>query len=222
MPNENAVTLDSLSAANKRNIQAIKRPILDAARSFGQVRERLTELAPRMVKAYNAIVADVERFAFVDFVRLIDPSVPTHAADRDNTPGYRNHRTYYTMQYMRRLVQQQRGARGQQGVRDSATDGFARTLATILQIVDDPGPVWEAIQREFDFTERLMSRLRRRVEATKPLFKLQTARPAKVGNVIHMERTTATVQGEAAEPMRQPGRSVTLPAEPARARKRAA
>jgi hypothetical protein len=211
MPKLVPVTVEGLSPANRRQLQTLRRPVMDAARSFGQVRERLTDLAPRVVKLYNAIVADMERFTFVDFVRLFDATVPTHAADRDGTTGYRNHRTYYTLQYMRRLVATAGRQRGPQGVRDSATDALARTLATVLQIVEDHERVWSAIQSEFQFSERLMTRLRRRVSDTKPLIKLEATRPAKVGNVIHMDRATtapATAPPEAAEPMQQPGRRV--------------
>lgn len=215
MPNKAAVTMDGLSAANRKRVQALRRPVMDAAQSFGKVREKLVDLAPKVVKLYNDIVADVEQFTFVDFVRLFDDTVPTHAADRDDgrITGYRTHRTYYTMQYMRRLAMPGR-PRGTQGVRDSATDALARSLATILQIVEDPERIWTAIQNEFQFGERVMTRLRRRVSDTKPLIKLQATRPAKVGNVIHMDRTTAPAPaaqgGNAAEPLAQPGRRVAL------------
>jgi hypothetical protein len=194
---------------------------MDAAKSFGAVREKLSELAPRMVKLYNDINS-ATGITFVEYVRLYDPSVPTHAADRNSTTGYRNHRTYYTMQYMRRLVQLQNAPRrGRQGVRDSAVDDLARTLATILQIVDDPEKVWSAVQSEFGYSERVFTRLRKRVDNTQPVIKLQIAKPAKVAGVVHMERLQPEeTEGEA---LRQPGRNVVLPApsEGPRARKRA-
>lgn len=202
-----AITIDSLSAVHRRQIQALRRPVLDAARSFGAVRERLTDLAPKVVKLFNSITAESERFTFVDYVRTFDPSVPTHAPDRDGVTGYRNHRTYYTMQYMRRLVQltgTRRRTPG--GVRDSATDALARTLATILQIVEDHERVWTAIQQEFDFSERLMTRLRKRVDNTQPLIKLEATRPAKVGKVIHMEPATATQSADIEAEVNAPAR----------------
>jgi hypothetical protein len=195
------VTLETLNAAAKRQVLALRRPVMDAARQFGAVRERLSDLAPKIVKLFNMILADNEAFTFVSFVRLFDPTVPTHAADRNGETGYRNHRTYYTLAYMRRLVQLQ-GTRRRTpgGVRDSATDALARTLATVLQVVEDSEAVWHAIQSEFQFTERLMTRLRKRVDATKPLIQLEPTRRAtvSVGKVIHMERTEPT-QAEAAQ-----------------------
>lgn len=204
------ITFEMLPASHKRSVQALRRPVLEAARSFGTVRERLSELAPKIVKLYNSITADVERFTFVDFVRMFDGTVPTHAADRDGNTGYRNHRTYYTLAYMRRLVQTQ-GTRNRTpgGVRDSATDALARTLATVLQIVSDHEQVWNAIQSEFGFTERLMTRLRKRVDNTKPLIKLEATRPAKVGKVIHMDRTTAPTGEQIAAEVNTPARRKT-------------
>jgi hypothetical protein len=211
------VTLESLSAANKRQVLALRRPVMDAARQFGAVRERLQDLAPKIVKLFNGILAENDGFTFVAFVRLFDPTVPTHAADRDGVIGYRNHRSYYTLAYMRRLVQLQ-GTRRRTpgGVRDSATDALARTLATVLQIVEDSEAVWGAIQSEFQFTERLMTRLRKRVEGTKPLIQLEPTRRATVtvGKVIHMDRSEPT-QTEAAQ-------AATIEADTRGARKRRA
>lgn len=208
MPEE-SVTVENLSAPLRRQVQALRRPVVDAARQFGHIRERLTDLAPKVIKLFTAIQAEHAAYTFVAFARLFDPSIPTHAADRDGKIGYRNHRVYYTLAYMRRLVQLGGNRRrGQQGVRDSATDALARTLATILQVVAEPESVWNAIQTEFGFSERLMTRLKTRVSNTQPLFKLAATKPAKVGDVIHMESTAApAAEGE---PLTQPGRNVSL------------
>lgn len=221
MPDVQTLTVGNLNAAHRKTLQALRRPVTDAARSFGIVREKLQGLAPKIVKLFDSIKAEHTNFTFVDFCRMFDGSIPTHAGDRDGKIGYRNHRVYYTLAYMRRLVQATSAStrRGQQGVRDSATDALARTLATILQIVAEPEPVWAAIQAEFGFGERLMTRLRKRVEATKPLIKLEAARPVKASGVIHMERIAEPATS--AEPMAQPGRRVEVEA-PARKRKPAA
>lgn len=212
-----AVTIGSLSAVLKKTLQTLKRPVMDAAKQYSVVREKLSDLAPRVMKLFTQIQADHEGISFVDFVRMFDETVPTHAADRNGETGYRNHRTYYTLSYMRRIVQTGgRQRRGTQGVRDTATDGLARAIATVLQVVADPEQVWKAVQAESGYTERLMNRLRKRVAETKPFIKLTASKPIRVGNVVHM----APRQPEAAEPLRQPGRAVVLPA-PA-GRKRAA
>src|SRR5690349_11080230 len=126
MAKAEVITINTLSAAHRKAVQGMRRQVLDAAHKFGALRERLSDLAPKVVKLYNAIVAEQDGFTFVDFCRLFDATVPTHAADRDGVTGYRNHRTYYTLQYMRRLVQMSgTRRRTQQGVRDSATDALA-------------------------------------------------------------------------------------------------
>jgi hypothetical protein len=212
-----AFGIDALSKPFRTQVTNLKRSVMDAATKFNAVREKLADLAPRVVKLFTSLQAEHETMTFVDFCRLFDPTVPTHAADRGAERGYRNHPTYYTLNYMRRVVQlnganRQRG--GQQGVRDSAADGLARSLATILQVVDTSSveKVWKALQDELGFSERIMTRLRKRVEQTEPLFKMQLAKPAKVGNVIHMERTAAQPdtdrQTGANEPLAQPGRRI--------------
>jgi hypothetical protein len=211
-----AITINSLSAVHKRQVQALRRPVLDAAVKLGAIRERLSDLAPKVVKLYDAIKAEHTTFQYVAFVRLFDASVPTAAEE------YRNHRTYYTMQYMRRLVQQAGMVgrkRGQQGVRDTAVDGLARTLATIMQIVPDTEQpmIWRAVEQELQLLPRTLARLQRRVAATKPLIRLETARPAKIGNVIHMDRTAVT-EAETPAVGRQPGRDVEHAARGARKR----
>jgi hypothetical protein len=210
--NVTSITVNQLNAAHRKALQALRRPVTDAAKAFGAVREKLTDLAPKVMKLYNAIVAESETFTFVEFCRMFDPSIPTHAADRDGVIGYRNHRVYYTLQYMRRAVQTANTGRrrGQQGVRDSATDALARTLATILQIVAEPEQVYAAVQSEFAFGERLMTRLRKRVEATKPLIKLETSKPAKIGKVVHMERAAAPATDAVGNPLGQPGQRVRV------------
>jgi hypothetical protein len=221
MPEVSNVSEKLLSPEQRRTLRTLRRPIMDAARSFGAIREKLADLAPKVVKLFNGIVADNERFTFVDYVRMFDPTVPTHAADRDGTTGYRNHRTYYTLAYMRRMVAQTGRPRGQQGVRDSATDALARMIATVLQIVSEPEQVYGAVQTEFQFSERLMTRLRKRVDLTKPLIKLEATKPAKIGNVIHMPRTAPAAAQGPEEALARPGQRVTLPApsEGPRARK---
>lgn len=199
--NTERVTINNLSAALKRQVFALRRPITDIANRFGVVRESLKDTAPKVMRLYNAIKADNESFTFVEFARLFAPDLPTHPADKDGVTGYRNHKIYYTLDYMRRMANLR--PRGRQGVRDSATDALARSIATILQVVADAGPVWQAVQAEFQFNERMMTGLRRRVEATRPLFALTLPRPVRVGNVIHMERQTAAIEEE-----RQAGRRV--------------
>lgn len=199
MPND--LTLQGLSAGLRRQVQGVKRQVTDIAGKFGVVRESIKMLAPRVIGIYNAIKAENAAYTFVDFARLFDATIPTHAADRDGAMGYRNHKVYYTLQYMQRQVTLR--PRGARGVRDSATDALARTIATMLQLPGvDANAVWAAVQTEFNFGERVMTRLRRRVESTQPLFQLQVPRAGQVrmGNVIHMEPRVEAAAEPAAAP----------------------
>lgn len=207
-----AISIQTLAKGLRTQVQALRRPILEVSAKFGAVREKLEAIAPKVIKLYNAIIGEHEGFTFVEYVRLFDPTVPTHAPDRDGVTGYRNHRTYYTLQYMRRIVQlkNQPRRRGQQGVRDSATDALARTLASMLQVIDGDSAVqlWNAVQSEFGFGERVMTRLRKRVENTRPIITLKIAKPVHVTakDVVHMER----IAPPTAAPLAQPGRNVEV------------
>lgn len=182
----------------QRQIDALKPELNRFAQRFAVVQESRAELAPRFMRLFNQIAGDHDNFTFVEFVRLFDATVPTQAAGDD---GYRTHKTYMAADYLRRLTRQR--PRGRQGVRDSATDALARTIATVMQAVRDPLPMWSAIQAEFGFTERAMTGLKRRVEATKPLFELVVPRPVPVGTVIHMQRQAAPAEAEAAPARRR-------------------
>lgn len=202
---EDRVTFESLSAGIKREVQNLKRPIAALVEKFSVVRESLKEYAPKIMKLYNTIAADNTNFTFVDFVRFFAPDLPTHSADRDGAPGYRSHKVYYTMDYMRRMATLRR--RGVQGVRDSALDILARSIATLLQVKDvHPETVWSAVQKEFNFGPRKMTRLRKDVAATKPLFELVVKGPVKVGPIVHMEPLAK--EARASEPLAQKGRRV--------------
>lgn len=184
----------SLSAAQKRELAALKRPVSTIVAAFSGVRERVKDIAPKVVRFFNQIKADVPEgvaFGLADFARLFDASVPTHAADKDGEPGYRQHKMYYTLDYMRRVVSGAGRPRGQQGRRDPAADQLARLLATVLQVVKDADPIWRAVGQEFGLQARGIARLKARVEDAKPIIDLSGAmKPVNVGadKIVHVER----------------------------------
>ncbi len=174
------IIVNELSTSIRKQINALKPEITSFAKSFGLMQAKRVDLAPKFMKVYAAISADTT-ITFVEYVRLFVPNLPTKA---DGPDGYRNNSTYMACDYLRRLNTQR--PRGRANVRDSSTDALARALATILQIVSDVDKVWAAVQTEFKFRERAMTGLRRRVEQTKPLFKMEATKPIKVGTVLHM------------------------------------
>lgn len=194
------VTLDTIDAKTRKMILGLRRPIIEAAQKFGVVRDTLKMIAPRVMGAFFDIKRNNTKFTFVEYARMIDPTVPTHDQARDGVPGYKEHKTYYTMDYMRRMETQR--PRGRQGVRDTATDGLARAIRTILQVVAEQDLVWTQVKQEFQLTDRMVTSLRKRVESAEPLFTLKIAKPVHIAKIVHME-STKTVQavdeGEGAE-----------------------
>lgn len=190
-----AVTVGTLSAALRRTFQATRRQVLDAATRYGAIRETITEIAPRVIGLYNSIKNENPRFTFAEFARLYDPSVPMQSAD------YKLHKVYYTLQYMQRVVSTGGRARNAGGVRTSATEALARTIATMLQLPGvEAASVFAAVKAEFGYGDRVMARLERRVKATQPLFNITVPRAntVRVGNVIHMVPPVAPAAGAAA------------------------
>lgn len=182
------LTLSDLSAAEKRAVTGMKKSVMSLAESFGVVRAKASELAPPIMKLFKQLAAKHDDLDFVGFTRLFDASIPTHADDKDGVEGYRKHKVYYTLDYMRRLTMRRRT--GQQGKTDPAVDQLARTIATILQIVKDPAPVWAALTDEFNFSARMLGRLKTRVAAAKPVIDLShVVKPINIdgAKVIHME-----------------------------------
>ena len=205
------VTVESLSKALRATLSQLKRPVVDLANRFSVVRQSIkADIGPRVMRLFNSIKAEHDTFSFVEFARMFDASVPTHAAERNGVPGYREHKVYYTLDYMRRLQTQR--PRGRQGVRDTATDALARAIATLIANLppDQHGRVWEAVQREFQYNERIIGRLQKRVTATRPLFILEIPRAGvvRVGNVIHMESARQVQPVEEGQELAQPRRRV--------------
>lgn len=191
-----------LNAVEQRQVNSFKRAISDVSNKFKGVRAKINEIAPGIMKLFDNLKAR-HGVDFVSFVRLYAPDLPTHAADKDGVTGYRKHPVYYSLDYMRRLTNLQTAAgkpRGRQGVRDVATDALARSLATILQIVKDPGPVWAAVQDQFKMSQRLVTGLQNRVKETKPLLDLSDVmKPIKITseNVVKMVSTKGASEAAA-------------------------
>lgn len=218
------LTIKTLSAALRRQVQQVKGQVVSLAKTYGVVREKVSAIAPRVMKLYRACTDEADgAFTLADFARLFDPSVPTHAADNDEGPGYRNNKTYYTLAYMQRVVQAANRPKGRQGQYNPATARLERALATILQIVKDPDPIWNAVAQEFNLGDRGKARLIARVKATKPLIDLSAVlKPVSVDDsrIVHMPRAVAApapAAGEGGEggevkALRRPGRRVKVAA----------
>lgn len=213
-----------LSAVEQRALTGLRKSVTSLSEKFGVVRESAREIAPRVMRLFNELAAKHENLGgFVGFARLFDSSIPTHAADKDGIEGYRKHKVYYTLDYMRRLVNIR--PRGQQGRRDPALDQLARTIATVLQIVKDPDPVWSALTSEFRFSPRMVARLKSRVESVKPVIDLSSViKPINLSSakIIHMEPFRKGANNDATETTVMEHATAAIKRRPGRPRKQVA
>lgn len=198
---DEVITLADLTAQERTAVGDLKGNVTSIAKQLWTVREASRTVAPKIMKLYNTLAAKYERLGgFVGFARLFDNTIPLKAGTTD-APGYRQHKTYVALDYMRRLIRV-RPARGTQGRRDPATDQLGRALATIVQIVkgDAMNVVWDAIATEFGLSERAIARLKSRVGQVSPLIDLKAIKPINVtpSNVIHVAATPASSAQESA------------------------
>lgn len=199
----------TLGGTLKRAVTAMQKPIEKLVSQFAEFRDAAKPTWPKVAALYAQVLTEHPSATFVEFVRLFAPDMPTHAADRESVPGYRNHKVYYTLNYMKRTWgTKRRGAAG--GVRATATVALASMIKTVLAVVSEPAPVWAAIQERFSFTEREMNRLKKRVAETQPVFEVKLPAKAhiKIGKVIHMQAPAEAAAAAEGEPMRQAGRAV--------------
>jgi hypothetical protein len=195
---EEVFSEDKLSGPERTTFASIKREVLDLGKRYGIIREKIAKIAPKVIANFKALDAKyTDLGGFIGYCRMIDPKVPTHAADDGDELGYRNHRTYQALDYMRRLVnaanRPPRDANTTQGARNPATDQLARLLASVLTIkgIDD-AVVWGAVSQEFGMPaeSRSLARLKARVEKTKPLIDLHTAAVKGEARIIPMRAAT--------------------------------
>lgn len=193
-----------LNAGQKRQIATLKPQVRNLAGKFTVIRAKVKEIAPKVLAVFNAIKAEHGAFTFVQFAREFDSSIPTFPNDKEGgVIGYKNHKVYYTLDYMRRVVNLK--PRGKGGKRIEATDWLARSIATVLAAIDDPAAFWTAVASQMDLDSTQLARLQRRVKATQPLVELRVQRPARVGNVIQMTPPPAT---ETAAPVTEVGKAM--------------
>jgi hypothetical protein len=178
----------AISKKTKKGIDALKKPFMAFSTAFGALAISRAELAPKFMKVYGAYLQETGG-SYVDFVRMVDPSVP---ADR---AAYREHKSYKAAEYLRRLVAR-RDVKGnrQKPVRSNLA-AMARLIATIQPLVADVEAFWKGLSAEFGLTARQTGRLRQVVGASQPLLKINVARPSPV-RVIHVtpEQMTEAAQ----------------------------
>lgn len=182
-------SMNELSAALKRQIEAVKKSFNSFAKELGLVNETRAELAPRVMKAQAAFQTETGNASWLGFYRLLDPTIPT---DRD---GYRAHPSYKAGEYLRRLSgRSDVGGKGTQSTRGKGVNGLARVIATLLPIVSNQDALWAGIAKEFSLTARQIGNLRTATGQVKPLMVLAGVRPQAI-KIIHAEPDSQAAEG---------------------------
>lgn len=147
----------TLSAKMRTMIDSVREPFTTFVDDFSALMQTSrAELAPRVMRVFAAYKAETDG-TFVDFVRLLDASIP---ADRQK---YRAHRAYQAADYLRRLVTQAPRALARKRGPRPATPlvALARLIATVLPAVDPTGQVWAAFVKEMHWSAEQAKRLQK-------------------------------------------------------------
>lgn len=191
---------DTLTPALQRQITALRRPFSAFVERFHGLTQSRAQLAPQFMRVYGAYQA-AGGGTFVTFIRTLDPSLPMETA------AYKATTAYQAADYLRRLVARRSTGEGNRAPAAPATrsnlTALARTLATILPLVRDAAIVWRAVEQEFGFTARQVTRLQQVVSATQPLLTLPGVHPS-TPRIVHMEVPVNPVA--ATQPSAQQGR----------------
>lgn len=148
------VTQDALTPKATALIVALRSPFKAFAEGFTHLITARGELAPQFMKAFGAWRAET-RGTFVQFVHLLDASVPL---DRK---GYRNNNVYRSADYLRRLSNRPRSARANpKNAAVTPMVALARLVATVMPIVDPSGQILDAFVREMRWSPQQVARLK--------------------------------------------------------------
>lgn len=174
------VTLQ-LSAKLETVIDNLRRPFKAFVSQFKEMTVSRAELAPLFVQAYTAFEKETEG-SFIQFCRLVDPTIPPDRA------SYRNDSGYQAATYLRRLVQQAQAAPTRKRGPKPATPlvALARFVATVLPVVDPTGAIWSAFVAEMHWSERQAQRVQALGVKTGPI-----AIPRKVQSILEHKRAAA-------------------------------
>jgi hypothetical protein len=160
-----------LTPRTQKVIDAVRPLFGNFAKDFGVLAARRSDLAPKFMQAFGVYYAETQD-TFVNFVRLLDPTVP---AERD---AYRAHKVYQAADYLRRLVSARVGSA--EGGGDPSTmpvptiESMARMLAAVLPLVQPTAvpSLWAAIESELRWTPRQVAKLQRLTDSAAPLVHL--------------------------------------------------
>lgn len=174
----------AISAKVTTAINGLRKPFMSYAAKFGELTEARKDFAPKLMKVFGAWMQDTGSNRFVQFVRLLDPTIPM---DRE---GYRAHHSYMAADYLRRASgRKDTGTNRAKPVRSNLAI-MARLLATIQPLSLDPAALWEGVKREFALTDRQVTKLQQVVAASQPLIRIPNVKPFRV-KIVHVPHDEA-------------------------------
>lgn len=148
-------------------VDSVRAQFTDFAVNVGAMLTTKAKFAPIFMKACLAWQAETTG-TFIQFTRLIDPSIP------EAQKAYRAHSGYQAADYLRReFATQQRRAEAKRtghttGQRQAPTvtplDAVARLLATILPLVTDTPKLWALMSNELRWTDRQLTKVQHMAE----------------------------------------------------------
>lgn len=192
---KNAATdmIAKLKASTQRALSGIKGQWNEYAKAFAVMTQKRSDLAEPLMKLYGACLSDLGRLTFVNFLRMIDPTMPANRDEEEIggkiVAGYRTHPTYQAGLYLQRLTTTGQGGRARGGARGiNAVDRMARVLATMIPLVADEAKFWQAVAAELQIDGAALTRLQNKTKETEPLIKLPTLRSKFPVKVIHIAR----------------------------------
>jgi hypothetical protein len=208
-------SIDSLSAAERKRVDAIKAPLAAFKTQYQNVLKRVDQIGQKFVAFYDELkkTHGPTRVSWPAYVKLFFPDLPDAREDREK------HQGFLACQFLRQRVQPRgRGARGAQN-RERPTVKIAAMLSTLLAwIKPDAHPlVWTAVEQRFQMNAAGMKRLRDEVAQTKPLISVPKHKPVSItaANVVKMPTATPAAS-QVIEGMKAAHQRVTIGA---RARK---
>jgi hypothetical protein len=208
---------EKLSGGLKRQIESMRDQFGEYGAAFRAAWTKREELCEPFFRLFGAVQAE-QSCTFVQFVGLMDPTVPVDQRDDDprtGTKGYRSHPSYNAALYMQRLQQQRNRERQREEAGDqtnrpralNARERLARVLASMVQVIRD-GEIerfWSGIGEELDLDTQSLARLRKDTESAEPIIRIpENMRPASKlpVRIIHMVRPGEHGEGDEQEARR--------------------
>lgn len=198
-----AVVPADLSAKVRRAIDSIRPPFRAFVAQFSDLTQSRADLAPSFMKAFGHFQFETGQ-SFVDFVRVLDPTIGPSRAD------YRQHKAYQAADNLRRLAAAQSRPKSATSTGNSSVtpstplDGMARLIASILPLIsaDQVPTLWDAVLREMHWTARQVASLQNRASHTDALIAVRP--PKGAGGVIPQLRIAPVARHDADEEQTAP------------------